>query len=174
MTSQSTLAPEEDEDTIELELTAEEMLGLSRAANAAQASTSGSAPALISAKPVAQVAKKKRFRLLPVTLAAALVGIVAAIAWRPSPPHRVIQRAPPTPVARSTPPPAPHPVVVVEQSGPPVRVKNPFDAREVFEFPAGTTRAEARRRVAALLMQRAIDRRGPGAEAEDKRRVSNN
>jgi hypothetical protein len=45
----------------------------------------------------------------------------------------------------------------VSQS-PPVRVKNPFDPQEVFEFPAGTTRAEARQKVSELLLQRAVDR----------------
>jgi hypothetical protein len=37
----------------------------------------------------------------------------------------------------------------------PVRVANPFDATEVFEFPAGTSDAESREKVAALLVHRA-------------------
>jgi hypothetical protein len=41
-----------------------------------------------------------------------------------------------------------------------VKFVNPFDAREVFEFPAGTTRAEARDAVAEILLQRARDRQG--------------
>jgi hypothetical protein len=40
----------------------------------------------------------------------------------------------------------------------PVRFANPFDRTEVFEFPAGTSRAEARRKVAELLMERANGR----------------
>jgi hypothetical protein len=40
----------------------------------------------------------------------------------------------------------------------PVRYKNPFDASEVFEFPAGTSRAEMRDAVAELLSQRARER----------------
>lgn len=40
----------------------------------------------------------------------------------------------------------------------PVRFKNPFDASEVFEFPAGTSRAEMRDAVAELLSQRALER----------------
>jgi hypothetical protein len=45
----------------------------------------------------------------------------------------------------------------------PVRVqyRNPFDAREVFEFPPGTTRIEARDAVAQLLLERARDRLSP-------------
>jgi hypothetical protein len=43
--------------------------------------------------------------------------------------------------------------------GPPVVFKNPFDATEVFEFPPGTSKAEARAAVADLLLQRATERR---------------
>ena len=42
-----------------------------------------------------------------------------------------------------------------------MRVKNPFDPKEVFEFPAGTTRAEAREIVSELLLQRAVNRHNP-------------
>jgi len=51
-------------------------------------------------------------------------------------------------------------------SGPPtdqpatVRFVNPFDKREVFEFPPGTSQAYARDTVADLLADRARDRRG--------------
>lgn len=41
---------------------------------------------------------------------------------------------------------------------PPVRFRNPFDKSEVFEFPAGTSRAEARKAVAQLLRERARER----------------
>jgi hypothetical protein len=40
----------------------------------------------------------------------------------------------------------------------PVRFKNPFDASEVFEFPAGMSRTEMRDAVAELLSQRARER----------------
>jgi hypothetical protein len=46
-------------------------------------------------------------------------------------------------------------------TGQPVRVKNPFDHSEVFEFPAGTTLKEARQSVAQILMQRAHNRGVP-------------
>jgi len=39
-----------------------------------------------------------------------------------------------------------------------VRVKNPFDESEVFELPAGTTRAEARAYVEDVLLKRAAER----------------
>jgi hypothetical protein len=40
----------------------------------------------------------------------------------------------------------------------PVLFANPFDANEVFEFPAGTSKAEARDAVAEILMERAMKR----------------
>jgi hypothetical protein len=42
--------------------------------------------------------------------------------------------------------------------GEPVRFSNPFDPREVFEFPPGTSRAEARDAVAEILKARALER----------------
>jgi hypothetical protein len=41
-------------------------------------------------------------------------------------------------------------------------VRNPFDATEVFEFPAETTKTEAREAMAELLLKRARDRLGQG------------
>jgi hypothetical protein len=46
-----------------------------------------------------------------------------------------------------------------QQLGASLRMANPFDSSEVFEFPPGTSRAEAREWVANLLLQRARDRR---------------
>ncbi len=51
-----------------------------------------------------------------------------------------------------------------------VRMANPFDSSEVFEFPPGTSRAEARERVANLLLQRARDRRPQWGAAKRKGR----
>jgi hypothetical protein len=42
----------------------------------------------------------------------------------------------------------------------PVRVTNPFDAKEVFEFSPGTTQDAAREAVAEILMKRAMARQG--------------
>jgi hypothetical protein len=46
--------------------------------------------------------------------------------------------------------------------GPPVRIKNAFDATEVFEFPHGATESEAHEAVGELLLSRARDRRAEG------------
>jgi hypothetical protein len=52
---------------------------------------------------------------------------------------------------------------------PPVKYVNPFDRSEVFEFPPGTTRAEARDAVAQILMERARDRWRPIKRAGETR-----
>jgi hypothetical protein len=46
-----------------------------------------------------------------------------------------------------------------ESVGEPLRVANPFDSTEVFEFPAGTTEADAQEAIAGFLLERA-SRRG--------------
>jgi hypothetical protein len=149
----------DDDDTIEIELTAEEMRGLSRAANEAQ-------PPKIAA-PV----RLRRFRLWPLA-AIAVIGIAAAILWRPAP-HRVPQQVAPPPAVNITRPAASAPALPAApatSSAPPVRVRNPFDATEVFEFPAGTTKAEARQKIADVLLQRAVDRRSQAPERRRARR----
>ena len=50
-----------------------------------------------------------------------------------------------------------------EPQSKPVKFANPFDATEVFEFPPGTTREEARAQVAEFLLQRAREREQAGA-----------
>ena len=42
----------------------------------------------------------------------------------------------------------------------PVRLTNPFDAKEVFEFSPGTSQDAAREAVAEILMKRAMSRQG--------------
>jgi hypothetical protein len=48
-------------------------------------------------------------------------------------------------------------------------IKNPFDRTEAFEFPPGTSKAEAREAVAKLLMERAHDRLPLLAESSRRR-----
>jgi hypothetical protein len=175
LTSRSTFPPDDDEDTIELELTAEEMSHLSRPA------------------PPQAAISKGRYPLWSVPLAAALVGVAVSIAWRPSPPHYVAPQLAPSPATASAPTTVSPPVVPAQLQAPrisqlpplpqvpqvpagrPVRVKNPFDPQEVFEFPAGTTGSEARQRVSELLLRRAVDRRSraKGIETADRRGVKN-
>jgi hypothetical protein len=51
---------------------------------------------------------------------------------------------------------APEPVT--QPAPEPVRVRNPFDKEEVFEFPAGTSAQAARDAVAEMLLARARER----------------
>jgi hypothetical protein len=48
-----------------------------------------------------------------------------------------------------------------EPVGEPLLVANPFDSTEVFEFPAGTSEADAHEAIAGFLLERAT-RRGVG------------
>ena len=159
-----------DADTIELELTPEQVLALSHGAHAiadradAPDATPAVAPAVASpTKPRTQSGGTTRFRFWPLALIAAVLGATVWLTWWMAAPHV----APHDPPELAVGPPAPARVVVAPDppppppAGPPVRVKNPFDAREVFEFPPGTTKAEARQAVADLLMQRALERRAP-------------
>lgn len=50
----------------------------------------------------------------------------------------------------------PNPIVESE----PVLIENPFDEKEIFEFPAGTTHSAAREAVADILLERARQRQG--------------
>lgn len=50
------------------------------------------------------------------------------------------------------------PELTADIEGPPVLFMNPFDKSEVFEFPPGTSEAEARAGVADLLIKRAMER----------------
>ena len=74
--------------------------------------------------------------------------------------------------ARVTPPPSVDPWVDAEPEwvametepvGDPVRVANPFDASETFDFPAGTSEADAREAIAGFLIERAANRGVVGA-----------
>ena len=136
-----------DDDTIELALTAEDVLALSRAAEEAyaEARQSKSTPTTVDAFHPGQSA---RFGTWPVTLALSVLGIVIAIALGLAADHvhtiRVVASAVET---------AP-----TESQESPVQFNNPFDASEVFEFPPGTSDDKARESVAALLLERARDR----------------
>jgi hypothetical protein len=167
LASQGTYDPEHDEDTIELELTAEEMRGLSQAAQEHFSPTAEPAvvqpPAVTTSSPPA---RRKRLRLWPIVLVVALLGIAAAFAWLPRVPQRAARPPAQLPVVRTVSPVAvavAAPAPPAQPQAPSVRVKNPFDPQEVFEFPAGTTRAEARQKVSQLLLQRAIDRGDPAS-----------
>jgi hypothetical protein len=131
------------DDTIELQLTPEQLRELSQAAETAQ--------------PAAPASRFRRWHLTPFAkMAGATFGYIvlawwsaAQLPWRPEP----IVMAAARPIVN------PRPVVLTAGlSESAVRVINPFDATEVFEFPAGTSPADGRAQVAQKLLQRARER----------------
>ena len=155
-------AHDSSDDTIELELTGEKELALSRDAEATRATAhpyeSGSVLFMPEYENFASRRTARIDFVCNVTFAVAGVGIAVAFLWLAS------DRHPPAPVITSA---AAAPVAEVAPAGPaepqgaqgaPVRIKNAFDATEVFEFPHGTNESEAREAVTELLLSRARDR----------------
>lgn len=143
--------------TIELELSAEELHGLSRS----QCAESAAEPPALSSGTRAEKPSVCRHLRLRSSATALLLSIapallLAGIVWRQvSKPIRQPQRAmvtiPAVPAPRDASAPAVKPA--------PVRLANPFDATEVFEFPPGTSPEQAREAAAEILINRARDRR---------------
>jgi hypothetical protein len=161
-----------DDDTIELALTEEDMLALSRAAEEQHAETRPGKSALIATGAFLRD-QSVRSRRWPAVLAYSVSGIVIGVALA------VVAHRVPT-VTISAPSRAEQ---SAESLDSPVRFSNPFDASEVFEFPPGTSDEQARQSVAAILLQRARDRKVadgvksnppiPGARAHHERLARN-
>jgi hypothetical protein len=107
----------------------------------------------------------------------ALVGTIAAAALRESEKQAAVPPPPPAVIPDPLPP---VPVQLAEVAPPPepVVVTNPFDPSEKFTFPPGTSKADARDQMAALLLQRAAERgahkpRARKLAAEPRKRSSN-
>jgi hypothetical protein len=116
--------------------------------------------------PVARSPRMRRGFVLGLGMAAVVGGLLGGLAYlataraRHPVPVPVVADSGSHPTAA---PEAPMPTSVSaaapsEASDTPVRFKNPFDATEVFEFPAGTSQSEVRAAVAELLSQRARER----------------
>ncbi len=157
---------ESDEDTIELSLTPEHALALSRAAEEehAEALPVASRPADVPGSQTgnAEHQSSRRSRRSPLafaTLASGVaIGVALGLAVHLVPHVRTVTiKVPVSMPAPATPLPATFPAELQE---PPVQLRNPFDRSEVFEYPPGTSADEARRSAAALLLQRARDRLG--------------
>jgi hypothetical protein len=153
----STISSAIGDDTIEFELTPEQLQELTQAAESAEAV----APAQISAvtgsglMPPA-IAPRRRAPIAKMT--AAIIAYVAFAWWSAS----QLAGQPRPPVTATAQPPfvMPRPALVTSAPNPTVRVINPFDATEVFEFPAGTSAVEGRDKVAQILLERARERQG--------------
>ncbi len=155
-----------DEDTIELSLTPEHALALSRAAEQehADALPAASRPSDVPGVRIGNAEHQSarqfgRWPLAFATLASGIaVGVALGLAVHSVPHVRTATiNVPVSTPAPATPLPAACPA---ESREPSVRLSNPFDRSEVFEFPPGTSADEARQSAAALLLQRARDRLG--------------
>jgi hypothetical protein len=136
------------EETMELELTAEEQLELSRAAEAVDAQ----GPCHPDYETYIRTRTRRADLAGTVTFAALVLVGFAFAGWRAlreprAPADIAFQSMPDSPVDL--------PVSPLRTF---VRVANPFDAGEVFEIPADMTEAEARDAIAAVLLQRGHER----------------
>jgi hypothetical protein len=156
MTAQEFGAPqgnERDVETIDLELDHEELRALTQPAGrtAVGAHHPQDRPSTLDDKrPRGSSDSRARVALLLCTSAAAVLLAVG---------DARIARVPGVTAAQLTPAvaaPVEQPKVLAKQHA--VRFVNPFDATEVFEFPAGTSKSAARAAVAKLLTERARGR----------------
>ncbi len=143
-----------DEDTIELELTSEQLLAISKGAPEAQIAA---IPVKLTTDPAtaASLVRKPR-RLWPMALVAFVASLMTIAWWTAATPRATEQdtSVATVPSLPAVAPPSEPPL----DPDPSVKIRNPFDANEVFEFPAGTDPAAARESVAQLLLQRARER----------------
>jgi hypothetical protein len=162
------------DDTAEFQLSEDELLRLSQAAEAAQLRSAETLPAVVAPKPavrlrdaVQPMRQRPRKTVAGWLGAAAVYAAFMAFAWWGVAAIPVQQT--PQAVAAKIPTAIIHRTVMPASTPPAtVQVRNPFDATEVFEFPAGTTDAESHAQVAKLLLQRAHEREAQWAHIKPK------
>jgi hypothetical protein len=160
---------EEDEDTIELELSAEQLLALSQAAAASEPSAPTLQPVTQTKAPAVNSQIKGRrlgarhAAILSVAAASVVLSSVAYLATTGARPPRLATNTVSAPATPDIAPP-------LSADNVPVQFPNPFDAAEVFEFPPGTSEFEARDAVAEMLLQRARDRQSSWQKVTHARR----
>ena len=151
------------EGSTEIELSADEVLSLSRATAFPQSLTppplsSGSAGVPVAARhPLSRSSWRS-----PLALACAGSALFLAIGagYRYGTSARAQPTSPPIALQESVAADE-SPVSAERRDLEPIRFQNPFDKREVFEFPPGTSEQEAHDAVAHLLLQRAMERQAP-------------
>jgi hypothetical protein len=160
-----------NDDTVEFQLSDDDMLGLSRAAEAAESQRAAPLPVAVALTPPTMlwgdVRHQKRKTIAGWAGAVAAYSAFMMFAWwgLPAIPD---QQTAAVSVAK-TPQESIHPVAIPASPAPAmVQVRNPFDATEVFEFPAGTSAAESREKVAEMLLKRASERRAQWARIKPK------
>jgi hypothetical protein len=163
------LADDPNDDTIELLLSPHERLSLSRAAAEAPPPQAAPVDSMIAPPDppphpaagggeTAYANLNLRWPRIPfevATVLAVMAIALASAAYRSA--KTSVPGAQPTSAAIARTSPGSKPVYAEPESAP-VRVKNPFDASETFEFPPGTSAAAARKSVANLLLERGRDR----------------
>lgn len=141
---------------LEVELDADELLPLVRPSATSMPSSAAAIQADQSASANEHCCSRMAFGVGAAVALAILTGLTL---YRPA-----ISVPPALDMAMIPEPETVSPPISPEPALPPVKFVNPFDHNEVFEFPAGTSRTEARRKVAELLMERAQGRgRGEGS-----------
>ena len=153
------------DDTIELELSAQQALTLSRAD-----ATTRPPVATVQKSPAPTLPANRRGARFAVIFSIAATSVfsggIVYLATTPAEPLRVSGNT----VVRSA-------AAAAETPLPPVdteRVKfiNPFDATEVFEFPSNTSETEARQAVAQVLLQRAHERHEAAKIARQRQKAA--
>ncbi len=147
-------AGDSNEETIEFELPGEQLLALSEAGREAQTAT---IPVKLIAEPAiaASLVREPR-RLWPAALVA-IVVLLTTIAWWTAATRPTTERDASVATVPNLPDSGPQSEPALDPDAS-VKIRNPFDAKEVFEFPAGTDLTAARQSVAQLLLQRARER----------------
>lgn len=168
---------DETDDTVELHLSPEEIRSLLRAAEQGSTDTTPSDSGPAAARAVnppekrstlsSNISRMNKWRSLQITGSVAIMMAVVSLAGAE---YHTTSTHHPRPVAlrmvsMSTPPSlsaAENTRPADPQSEPPepqsVRIQNPFDASETFEFPSGTNEMEARQSVTTQLLERARSR----------------
>jgi hypothetical protein len=135
------------EDTIELELSPQDLLTLSRLPEEESAPVPLGEAMLTCAEPavteVSSIARgAPRMDRWPLARVAGILGIAATVMALGSAAHRaVVGRSVITAAINLSGPATATPRRPAESIGPIVRIRNPFDASEVFEFSPGTSEA---------------------------------
>jgi hypothetical protein len=153
-------ARELGDETVEIQLTAEEQLLLSQAEELATRVTCAAPELEAHSQPAAagdNFVWQRTARIDAISTATfVIVGLcIAGGAWHG---HRAVPSARIPAIAAVTAAAAPARPVPVVAEEPPLQLRNPFDRSEVFEFPAATSEDHARELIAALLLQRAQGR----------------
>jgi hypothetical protein len=162
-----------EEEIAEIELSAEQLRGLTqtRRSAAPAANATLTAPSQAAAAEIAAPPGVGRWKA-----AAAFTGMGSVLALAATIGYQGMRSAPavppPAPAVEQIEEPQPPQVIAQVSEEPPVLVPNPFDKSEVFEFPAGTTPDAARAAIADTLLERARERQAEYDAKHPKRRRS--